>query len=225
MKGKKIETTRELPNEHDLSGEYNLYYFDRDQKKLIEKYGDVTPLRHLFWDEKIPKASIHHLTYDLGQMKESEIGDRREFYDLCRTLMRPQQYLTKFYGESLRFMGYERSVGTALKYQIFLHVQSGGSWVYTDDNFSDRVAWDTLIYGKLWRQDVVGEHVIWLAKKGFLPRIYHLLSPRGLKTVENVLTWYWEYGGPENTMEERKKYITHFHEIPSMLYDERIAAR
>lgn len=208
---------REMPNEEDLSGKYNLYFFDKDQKNLIKKHGEVTPLRHLFWDEKIPKASLRHLTYDLGQYRD-ELGDRPEFYHLCRTLMRPQEYLKKFYGEDLRYLGYERSIGSALKYQIFLHVQSGSEGAYTDEKFSDRVAWDTLVYGKLWRQDVIAVHALWLAKKDFFPYIYHLLTRKAKITVDKTLTWYWKYNLHDNIMdeeteEERKEYLTRFREM------------
>lgn len=125
------------------------YQFDDIQQALI-KIMPVTPLRPLSWDDKLDDNSVDSRnTFNLGEYINQY--DNNQFYQLCKTKMTPEEYLTRWSWEEDEETNFYRAEPDSTKYQIFLRFKINCDQLILSSAYSKQATWDAIVYGKLYQ--------------------------------------------------------------------------
>lgn len=162
------------------------YQFD-DIQKALNEIMPVTPLRPLSWDEKLNEDVYEgYNTFDLGLLFND--GDDDQFYQLCKTRMSPEEYLTKTTYQLENMNDFDLARPDSTMYQIFLNLKiTSSEQVFSNynRNFSKQAVWDTIVYSKIYQKMDICYQVITILSHDLLKQIYPYI-PDKIRTSINV---------------------------------------
>ena len=160
-----------------------VYQLDDIQQALNEII-PVTPLRPLSWDEKLSDDTRDGWnTYDLGDLTGHPDTDK--FYQLCKTRMTPEEYLSKWSWAEDVESNFDQAEPNSTKYQIFLRLKISCDWPSLLDSYSKQAVWDSIVYGKLYQHTELPYDGVVILKHDLMKHIFQYIPDNTRKRLDD----------------------------------------